>query len=331
MRKLAKVNCSNCGKKFLKYYVYVRDNKKLGHGYYCSSKCQFEHRKTGEWLICNNNLCKKSFYKVKNQISNYNFCSRSCAAIVNNKRYPKWPKRYCAICQKEFKNRYSDYCSVKCGYTATSKYRLGKSKYTREQIISAVKSFYKEHERAPAKREVPEIVGCATNKFGSWTNAITAAGLEPNRSHDHRMYKRTRTKAIDGHVCDSVSEALIDNWLHKNGIEHEKNIKYPFSNHRADWVVLGDVLIEYFGLAKDSSRYDKAIKEKVSVCKKHHTILIAIYPSDLYPKMSLDKKLGLLIPAEKRFRKTVTQIRQSEIDFQDKKNWKVLHSLKDLM
>lgn len=273
----------------------------------------------------------------------HNYCSSSCAASVNNrqypkrskspewlKKYPRWPKMKCGTCGKEFDNRNSIYCSNECGRLAISKYRSSKSKYSQEQIFAVLGKFFEKYNRAPAKREVLEIVGCATNTFGSWTATIEAAGLKPHRSDDNRMYRRTRTKARDGHVCDSVSEALIDNWLTENKIGHVRNAKYPDSNHRADWVVLGDVFIEYFGLVNDSPRYDRSINKKREICKNYNIKLIQIYPSDLYPKSHLDDKLGLLIPAEKRFKKSVAEIKQSQKDFESGKNWKILNSLSDL-
>src|SRR3989344_8607562 len=158
MKNLLKVVCQNCDRSFLKYEMHIKENARLGHNLYCSKKCQFDYRKTGKLLICNNSICKERFYRVKNDILEYNYCSQSCAATVNNQKYPKWPKRYCKMCKKEFKNRDSEYCSTKCGYLSTSNYRNGKSKYTREQIILVIRNFYQQHKRVPAKREVLGIV-----------------------------------------------------------------------------------------------------------------------------------------------------------------------------
>jgi len=99
------------------------------------------------------------------------------------------------------------------------------------------------------------------------------------------------TKAKDGHSCDSISEALIDNWLTDNGVEHIRDVAYPDSNHKADWSIRENIFVEYFGLAKDSPRYDKSIKIKQRLCKKFGIKLVAIYPCDLYPKLNLSSKL----------------------------------------
>ncbi|HXK40881.1 MAG TPA: hypothetical protein VJ046_02150, partial [Candidatus Paceibacterota bacterium] len=220
-------------------------------------------------------------------ISPSNYCSKSCAAIVNNQKYPKHPPRYCAYsgCKNIVKRVGSPFCSIECG-------KLSKFKYTKEEIIALIKEHVVRTNRVPPKREVPEVSHRAIYLFGSWNNALTIAGLTPNRSHDNRMYKRLLGKAEDGHKCDSVSEILIDNWLHKNKIKHSRNVQYPNTNHLADWAVNNSkIFIEYFGLANDSPRYDRAIKEKKLLCKSNRINLIEIYPKDLYPKNLLDRKL----------------------------------------
>ena len=70
---------------------------------------------------------------------------------------------------------------------------------------------------------------------------------------------------------------------------------YPETNHKADWQIIfrdKKIFIEYFGLANDSPRYDRAIKEKKKLCDKHKISLIAIYPQDLYPKEFLEENLN---------------------------------------
>lgn len=294
MPTLLSTPCSACTKLFLQRKNHITENFKLGHNLYCSEKCQFNHRKTGEYLTCDNSLCKNSFYRVKNDILKYNYCSQSCAAIVNNQRYPKWPKRYCAKCRREFKNRESKYCSSKCGWSAFKSHRM--PKYGSEEICEIINKLAKKLGRSPARRELGSTSHMAIRSFGTWNNAILAASLIPNRSDDNRMYRRTKTRAKDGHACDSISEAIVDNWLHRNQIKHARNVGYPSTNHLADWSIKnGKIFIEYFGLAKDSPRYDQSIEQKQKLCKEHDIKLISIYPKDLYPINQLDKILNRLI------------------------------------
>jgi len=226
------------------------------------------------------------------EISPHNYCSKSCAAIVNNKRYPKkHPKpefRVCVRCGKKFRKSTGNkkYCSMRC--------RREAERYTPKELLGIVKDTAQRLGKIPARRELREIDSACRKLFGSWNNAIIAAGFKPNRSHSQRMYKCANTKALDGHLCDSISELIIDNWFMENNISHERDVSYPTTNHKADWAinVKGQaVFVEYFGLANDSPRYDRTIRKKKMLCRKHKLTLIEIYPQDTYPKEYLNDKL----------------------------------------
>lgn len=161
---------------------------------------------------------------------------------------------------------------------------------TPEELIKILMEKAVELGRTPAKRELPHVAEAVVYEFGTWNAGIKAAGLEPNRSDSQRMYKRTMTVAIDGHKCDSISEAIIDNWLADNNVIHERDVGYPDTNHKADWGIGQGIFVEYFGLANDSPRYDREIKIKREICRKNKIQLIEIYAKDLYPKPRLAKK-----------------------------------------
>lgn len=167
--------------------------------------------------------------------------------------------------------------------------------YNPEKLLKIIRNTAAKLNRVPARREFFGGVDKACIRFfGSWNKAVSAAGFVPNRSHDDRMYKRTNAKAIDGHLCDSISEVLVDNWLYKNKISHEKNVQYPTTNHKADWKIFSEnkeFFVEYFGLANDSPKYDRSIKEKKMLCKKQNISLIGVYPKDIYPKNYSDNNL----------------------------------------
>ncbi len=256
----------------------------MGYNFYCSIFCQGKSFRRRSEFICENTKCRKKFEKLRKEIGPHNYCSTSCAAIVNNQKFPKWrPKlKLCKVCEKQFRGG-NKYCSIPC-------YKQSRVRHEPDDLLKQIKFVYKKFGRVPARREVPNIDGACRYAFGTWNNAIVAAGLTPNRSHENRMYKRTITKAKDGHFCDSISEALIDNWLEERNIKHEKNVKYPNSGHVADWKV-GNFFVEYFGLAKDSPRYDRNVKIKQKLCKRSGIKLIEIYPTDLYPKLNLSAKL----------------------------------------
>jgi len=287
---LKKVFCGKCGKAIYRSRGRINENIKFGHNFYCSLKCQSKFKTKKQKLLCEK--CGKSFWRQLNDISPHNYCSQSCAAIVNNKRYPKWHPvpilKICEQCGQKYKKSTNNkkYCSRKCRGEAKRR--------TPEDLIKIIKETIEKLNRIPSRREIRRIADSCKKAFGSWNNAIIAAGFQPNRSHSQRMYKRTKAKALDGHLCDSISELLIDNWLTKNKINHERNIPYPGTKHRADWGIniKGEIIfIEYFGLAHDSPRYDRSIRKKKKMCQKNNIALIPIYPKDLYPGEFLEENL----------------------------------------
>ena len=291
---LVKVKCAFCGREYFRQAGRVNEARKFGWNQYCSMECQKRARTTKVERKCGNPDCHKKVLRQLNQFKNsksgFIFCSQSCAAIFNNKKCLKGhakikPKlKTCLRCGKQFRKNKGNlkYCSIKC------------RRATPQQLLEIIKRTAQELKRVPARRELEGIATMCAKTFGSWNNAIAAAGLPPNRSHSQRMYKRTNTVALDGHLCDSVSEALIDNWLTENNISHERNVSYPETNHKADWKININgqaVFIEYFGLANDSPRYDRTTKKKQKLSQRYNFKLIEIYPQDLYPKEHLDDKL----------------------------------------
>lgn len=127
--------------------------------------------------------------------------------------------------------------------------------------------------------------------YGSWLNALIQAGILEGNSRQTSFGIQTIAK--DGHVCLSLGEKTIDDWLYERGLYHEKEPRYPEGSFRADFKV-GDILIEYFGLTGNLD-YDAKTKEKIYICKKYKITLISIYPQDLVKKEGLEKKLSVLL------------------------------------
>lgn len=292
---LVKVKCTFCGKEYFRQAGRVNEAKKFGWNQYCSKKCQNKARTTRVERACGNPNCSNKVSRVLNEFrkskSGLIFCSQSCAAIVNNRKNPKRRPKFktCIRCGKQFRKSTGNlrFCSAKCQQEA-------RQKYTPQNLIKIIKRTAKKLKRIPSRRELEGINKACIKHFGSWNHAVAAAGFQPNRSHSQRMYKRVNTIALDGHLCDSVSEALIDNWFTENGIFHEKNVHYPETNHKADWTIKSggeNIFIEYFGLANDSPRYDQTIREKRRLCQKYKIRLIEIYHWDLYPKRLFEEKI----------------------------------------
>ena len=135
----------------------------------------------------------------------------------------------------------------------------------------------------PSTKRVKEV-------FGSWLKALIEADVLVDGTRE--TPRGIQTIALDGHTCLSLGEKTIDDYLYKRGIAHHKEPKYPEGNYRADFLV-GDVFIEYFGLAGDSG-YDVKTEEKRRLCKEHGIKLVALYPKDLITISKLEKRLSEL-------------------------------------
>lgn len=123
--------------------------------------------------------------------------------------------------------------------------------------------------------------------FGSWLRALIEA--EVLEDGTRQTGRGIQTIAKDGHVCLSLGEKTIDDYLFDHNIPHSIEPRYPDSNYRADFEVNG-IFIEYFGLTGNAD-YDAKTREKKALCKKHGIKLIALYPKDLISDAKLSKKL----------------------------------------
>lgn len=285
------VKCALCKKIFLRPRGRVNEANKFKWRQYCSNQCMARSKITSIELKCSNAECENKFYRSPSAILkvDHSFCSKSCAAHINDQKFPKRGPGFknCANCGIKIIGS-TKYCSRKCLWSV-------RKIHTPQALIHKLQSMFKTLRRTPAKREAMFIVDACIREFGSWNKAILAAGLTPHRSHCERMYKRVNAVARDGHKCDSISEAIIDNWLTENKIMHKREVPYPTTGHRADWSINEKTFIEYFGLAKDSPRYDFSIKRKRILCRKSGIKLIEIYAKDLYPVQMIENKLKDLL------------------------------------
>ncbi len=207
------------------------------------------------------------------------YCSTKCAAIANNAKREK-KLYFCAnlSCKKPIKwNR--KYCSMNC-------VPIKESGYTKEKIIYEMQRFYKEVERIPTKRDLMRLNRMSRNLFGTWNNAIIAAGFDPNPVMFAKHYI-----AKDGHKCDSLAERIIDDFLFKRGIAHERSFPYPEDRGFTVDFKIGIYWIEFFGLSGQHKRYDQLKKQKEELAKKYNLKLLSIYPKHLYPAGKLDEIL----------------------------------------
>ncbi len=271
--------CFYCKKRFLRPTGRVNEAIKFGWKQYCSPSCQKKAKSKNTSFKCGNPKCSKIIERHPSNTpsSGICFCSRSCAAIVNNPRSRKRRPfvKTCPHCGNQFTGR-RKYCSIKC--------IPKKSPVYKDIIISEIKHFYQQNDRIPLKMEFLHCKA-ARSRFGTWNKAIKAAGFKPNPVKFAKKYT-----AKDGHLCDSLSEKIIDDWLLLRKIPHERNVRYPNPKFTADFKVK-DFWIEFFGLHHELKSYDRLMKQKLKEIKENDLKLISIFPKDIFPKFKLDQVL----------------------------------------
>ena len=137
--------------------------------------------------------------------------------------------------------------------------------------------------------------GLYVKRFGSWLKSLELAGVL------EEGYRKTargiQVIAKDGHICLSLGEKVVDDWLSVRGVLHEKEPKYPFHADinpkrllRADWKVQ-NTLIEYAGLMEDYE-YSLKMKKKKSLADALNLNVVVLTEKDLN---DLRIKLGKLL------------------------------------
>ncbi|MDP4010323.1 MAG: hypothetical protein Q8P37_00475 [Candidatus Spechtbacteria bacterium] len=283
--QLVKLNCASCRKIVHRSKSRFNEAKKFGWKTYCSSRCQAQSFKKQNYIKCSNPVCEATFWRINKEIKKVknSYCSRSCAAIINNSKSPKRKKKIvkntCKICTKLF---YRDglFCSLKCKNAGQF--------ISKEKIIDEIQSFYNKNGRIPTKKEFKHN-HAGRERFGSWNNAIETAGFSPNPA----LFAEKHI-ARDGHKCDSLSEKIIDDWFAANNIGHERSVSYPERPQFTCDFVVGDYFIEFFGLENEHKKYTEIVKEKRRLAKRLQINLIEIKPQDIFPKNRLEKVLEFL-------------------------------------
>jgi hypothetical protein len=133
-------------------------------------------------------------------------------------------------------------------------------------------------------------------KFGNWLKSLTLAGVL-NDGHI-KTSRGIQCLANDGHLCLSLGEKAIDDWLSNHKVAHEKESLYPFDENlnpnklsRVDWKI-GNIFIEYAGLMGEVE-YANKIERKKQLSEKNDLHLIIIEPADLFGLDEILKDLTL--------------------------------------
>ncbi len=139
-------------------------------------------------------------------------------------------------------------------------------------------------------KEKPSV-GRVKQLFGSWLEALIDSGILDDGTR--KTSRGTQCLAKDGHICFSLAEKTIDDYLCNHNILHSKEPLYPGSNMRADFLVKS-AFIEYFGLRGDPE-YDRKTIIKKKLCCEHGLFLLELYPEDLVSIGKLEKKIFTLM------------------------------------
>ena len=299
------LECCNCKKKFQKTLHRYKEAVKCGYDFFCSRECANQFKTTNltlKCLTCNEDIfvARHAFNKSENK---HFFCSSACSAKFTNKargqrtddtkqniynglkRYYEKNglkmrgKRQCLVCNKTFSPK-TDKC-VCCSQNCATIYRFGSLPYTKDDVVNTIININRTSGLTPQKRVVSsKLYFSAVKFFGTWNDAMKSCGLVPNK----QLRRKSRLLCKDGHVVDSLSEKIIDEWLFKNRITHEKNKKYPDSRMTCDFYFTEHRLwVEYFGLCRNKrSEYDDAVDTKKKIVSGYGLNFVALYPKDLY-------------------------------------------------
>lgn len=123
--------------------------------------------------------------------------------------------------------------------------------------------------------DVPRIK-CIRERHGSWAAALAEASVAPDSREN---VFGIQSRATDGHMCFSVGELVIDDWLTHHDIPHEREPAYPVGDLRGDFRV-GDTIIEFFGMA-GVPEYDAIVARKRQVAREHGMDVVELTRQDL--------------------------------------------------
>ena len=155
--------------------------------------------------------------------------------------------------------------------------------------MQIIQKFQQDKGRIPTKAELGHLNRPARNNFGTWNNLIKVAGFTPNEV----IFSKKFT-ANDGHICDSLSEKIVDDWLSARKIEHQTQVKYPWNNGMSTDFKVGEYWVELFGLTGQLKKHDSLMRTKLQLIKHYNLKLISLYLSDLFPTNRLEEKLSIL-------------------------------------
>lgn len=118
----------------------------------------------------------------------------------------------------------------------------------------------------------------------AWTRLLARAGL---LGDGLRMARGTIMEAQDGHLCLSMQEKAVDDFLYQHDIAHDREPLYPQDPElnpktlrRADWLLADGTLVEMWGLPDDPA-YVAKMREKQLLADRFGINLVGLTLADI--------------------------------------------------
>ena len=136
--------------------------------------------------------------------------------------------------------------------------------------------------RTPRVDQIKETLGCR-----DWFGVLQKAHLVGDAWRPAGSRYGTYCRAEDGHLCRSLLEKAVDDWLASRGIAHEREPRWPYhavlnasGQKRADWLLADGSYAECLGLA-NNTWYDAKTIQKRKLAQEIGIKLYLIYPDDI--------------------------------------------------
>lgn len=118
----------------------------------------------------------------------------------------------------------------------------------------------------------------------AWTLLLEDAGFA---EHGLRMGRGTLIRSRDGHLCLSMREKAVCDFLHQHNVPHEREPFYPRDPdynasglRRADWMLADGTLVELWGLPKNPE-YAAKMTAKRLLAERHGLRLLELFDTSL--------------------------------------------------
>lgn len=217
----------------------------------------------------------------EDMIAKYRELAIMIGEVPSSRDIERYSRKGLCYAMKTYENHFGSLyeLQVLCDMIPT---RVGRNK-SKEDLIKDLKTMAEELDRTPSQNDIRffKCMACSAKfakEFGSWNEAIKAAGLKPNS----KVYYSTK-----GEKCYSYYELLFTNMFEDNNIKYTKEDYYkdymPIEErYRFDYKIEMNnqtYFVEIFGITCREDYQDR-IKTKIELCRRYNIDLIEVYPKD---------------------------------------------------